>query len=171
MNVAIKVATPDDAVLIADLSRQTFYDTFAPQNSKEDMEIFLAEQFTTEALIKEVGAAGNTFLLAYVENALAGYVRLRTGEAPQSLGTKNAIEIARLYATKDMMGKGVGKALMQASINAAIENEKEIIWLGVWDMNLRAISFYHQWGFQKFDEHDFMLGRDKQRDWLMKKQL
>ncbi len=171
MNVVIKEATPADAALIAEISRQTFYDTFAPQNSKEDMEKFLAEQFTTEALIKEVGAENNTFLLAYLEGAVAGYVRLHSGDAPQSLATKNAIEIARLYAVSGMIGKGVGKALMQASINEAIEKEKEIIWLGVWEKNVRAISFYQQWGFQKFDEHDFILGTDKQRDWLMKKQL
>ena len=171
MNVLLREATEADAALIADMSRQTFYDTFAHQNSKEDMDHFLSKQFTREALMQEVGAKGNTFFLAYVDEQPAGYLRLRDGEAPLSAGGGTAIEIARLYATKEMVGKGVGKALMERAIKYAVENGKEIIWLGVWEKNSRAIAFYHQWGFQKFSEHDFVLGTDVQRDWLMKKHL
>ncbi|HYH15472.1 MAG TPA: GNAT family N-acetyltransferase [Flavisolibacter sp.] len=171
MNLTIREATKEDAVLIADLSRQTFYDTFAADNTKEDMDIFLNKQFTKGRLMLEVGAPENTFLLAYYNDEVAGYVKLREGKLPKSLGTKNALEIARLYAVTAMIGKGVGKALMQASIDMAKERGKEVIWLGVWERNQRAISFYQKCGFEKFDEWDFLLGNDIQRDWLMKKSL
>jgi ribosomal protein S18 acetylase RimI-like enzyme len=81
----------------------------------------------------------------------------------------NAMEIARIYSMTNMIGKGVGKALMQASIDLAKEKGKEVIWLGVWEKNQRAIDFYIKWGFEKFDETDFLLGNDLQRDWLMRK--
>jgi ribosomal protein S18 acetylase RimI-like enzyme len=171
MNLSIRQATKEDAILIADLSQQTFYDTFAVDNTKEDMDIFLQKQFTKGRLLLEVGAPENTFLLAYDKEDVVGYVKLREGKHPKSLGTKNALEIARLYAVTGHIGKGVGKALMQASIDIAKERGKEVIWLGVWDKNLRAISFYQRWGFEKFDEWDFLLGTDVQNDWLMKKQL
>ena len=171
MNLMIRPATKDDAVLIAELSQRTFYETFAADNSKEDMDFFLQKQFTKGKLILEVGAPENTFLLAYDKDEVAGYAKLREGKQPKSLGTKNALEIARLYATANYIGKGVGKALMQASIEIAKQRSKEAIWLGVWDQNQRAISFYQQWGFEKFDEWDFLLGNDVQNDWLMKKQL
>ena len=35
-----------DAATIADLSRRTFYDTFAPHNTPENMDMFLNTQFT-----------------------------------------------------------------------------------------------------------------------------
>lgn len=171
MNLTIRKATKDDAVLVADLSRQTFYDTFAADNRKEDMDLFLTKQFTKGRLMLEVGAPENTFLLAYYGKEIAGYVKLRESKQPKSLGTKNALEIARLYAVASMIGKGVGKTLMQASIDMAKERGREVIWLGVWERNLRAIAFYQKWGFEKFDEWDFLLGNDVQRDWLMKKQL
>ena len=60
---------------------------------------------------------------------------------------------------------------MQASLDIAISRGKQVVWLGVWEKNERAIRFYHQWGFEKFDETDFLLGDDVQRDWLMKKEL
>ena len=78
--LTIRFATIADAPLIADMSRQTFYDTFAAHNTKEDMDKFMNEQFTKEALMNEVGKEGNTFLLAYGGEEPLGYVRMREGE-------------------------------------------------------------------------------------------
>ena len=72
MTLVIREATVEDERLIADISRQTFYETFAPYNSKEDMDKFLNEQFTKGKLIMEVGARGNIFLLAYEGHDIAG---------------------------------------------------------------------------------------------------
>ena len=127
MNQFVRKATIDDAALIADISRQTFYDTFAAQNTKADMDKFLAEQFTTAKLMMEPGQKENDFFLAYADDTLAGYVKLRNGRPPVFLRTKNATEIARLYAKKEMIGKGIGKLLMQTSIDEAKENNKEIL--------------------------------------------
>jgi diamine N-acetyltransferase len=168
MEIVIREATTADAALIADLSRQTFYDTFAAANTEEDMAQFLNEQFTPDALMAEVGAPGNIFLLAYEGETPAGYARLRETKADVA---ENKIEIARLYATIEMIGKGVGKALMQACIDLAKQQQKRIIYLGVWEKNERAIRFYTAWGFEKVGEHIFVLGRDVQRDWEMQKAL
>jgi ribosomal protein S18 acetylase RimI-like enzyme len=171
VNITIRTATKQDAVLIADISHQTFYDSFAADNTKADMDKFLNEQFTKGKLMLEVGAAENIFLLAYFLDEIAGYVKLRNNKHPASLGNRNAMEIARLYAVKSMIGKGVGKALMLASIDIAKSEGREMLWLGVWERNQRAIDFYRKWGFEKFDETDFLLGDDVQRDWLMRKDL
>ena len=171
MGFSLRYATKKDAELIADISRQTFYETFAAQNTPKDMNKFMREQFTKGKLMLEVGAAENTFLIAYCHTEIAGYVKLREGRVPKSLGTKNALEIARLYALNHMIGKGVGKILMQASVDIAAKRNKEVVWLGVWEKNQRAIDFYIKWGFEKFDETDFLLGDDVQRDWLMQKRL
>jgi ribosomal protein S18 acetylase RimI-like enzyme len=69
------------------------------------------------------------------------------------------------------IGKGIGSALLQNCIDMAKEINREIIWLGVWEHNYRAIYFYTKWGFEKFAEHDFVLGNDVQTDWLMKRSL
>jgi len=171
MDYRIRYASKEDAILIADLSRQTFYDTFAADNTKEDMDIFLKKQFTRGKLMLEVGKPDLTFLLAYEKDDVVGYVKLREGKAPPELKSTNALEIARLYCVKSMIGKGVGKTLMQACLDIANEKKKEVIWLGVWERNERAIAFYKSWGFEKFGECDFLLGNDLQRDWLMKKSL
>ena len=169
--VLVREATLNDAELIADMSRQTFYDSFAAQNSKEDMDIFLSQNFTKDALMKEVGAERNIFFLAYDGDEPVGYVRVRENNIPPALATDRAIEIARIYAVKSSIGKGVGTALMQKCIDFAMLKKHHTIWLGVWERNHRAIDFYTRWGFKKFAEHDFILGNDVQKDWLMKKLL
>jgi len=171
MSLLIREATIEDAWLIANISHQTFYETFAAHNSKQDMDKFLNEQFTKGRLMMEVGAQGNTFLLAYSGVDVAGYVKIRDEKKPLGLGQVDALEIARIYAMTSQIGKGVGSILMQSCIDIAKQRNKDWLWLGVWEKNQRAIDFYTKWGFEKFDETDFLLGDDIQRDWLMKKKL
>ena len=170
-DVAIRIADKEDAELIANITRLTFYEAFAAENTKENMDKFLNERLSKEKLIAEVGAAGNIFLLAYDENGPAGYVRMIETAQDDNFGGVPAIEISRIYAMPHKIGKGIGHLLMQACIDTAKKLNKKMIWLGVWEKNQRGISFYEKWGFEKFGEHDFILGDDVQLDWLMKKEL
>lgn len=167
----VRSATPADAELIADISRETFYETFASQNSIEDMNKFMNEQFTREKLMAEVFEKTNLFFLAYENDTPVGYAKMQNGEIYAEFGCKPSIEIARIYTKAASIGKGVGSALMQQCITTAFKMEKEIIWLGVWERNQRAIDFYTRWGFKKFGTHPFLLGNDSQTDWLMMKTI
>ena len=60
---------------------------------------------------------------------------------------------------------------MQLAIDIATEGKFDWIWLGVWEFNPRAQKFYQKWGFEKFSEHAFYMGEEKQTDWLMRKAL
>lgn len=169
--IGIRIATPDDAALIADLSRQTFYDAFAAGNTPENMDKFLNEQFSREKLMAEVSDPASIFLLAMMGDEVAGYAHIRESANPPELGSLPAIEIARIYAVTTTIGKGVGSALIQRCLAIAQEKQRSVIWLGVWEHNQRAIDFYTKWGFNKFSEHIFVVGDDPQTDWLMKKEL
>lgn len=171
MPLIIRFCDSNDAGLIADMSRQTFLETFAAVNTKENMDKFLEEQFSRKMLMEEVGAPGNIFLLALLDDEPVGYVRMRESSRIKALGNATAIEVARIYATQHSIGKGVGKALMEKCIAIAKEKDKQVIWLGVWEHNQRAIAFYLKWGFEKFGEHEFVLGNDVQTDWLLKKNI
>lgn len=169
--VTIRRATAEDAAMIADLSRKTFYDSFAADNTPEDIDKFMNEQFTREKLIAEVTDPESIFLLAVIDGEVAGYARLRHSPNPPELGDKPALEIARIYAVTHIIGKGVGSALMQECLTIARDLKKAILWLGVWEHNQRAIDFYTKWGFRKFSDHIFVVGNDPQTDWLMQKEL
>ncbi|MGB8191626.1 MAG: GNAT family N-acetyltransferase, partial [Chitinophagaceae bacterium] len=106
--VNVRFATKEDAPMIAELSRRTFLESFAEQNTAEDMEKFMTEQFTYERLVQEVGAPSNIFIVAEVLGKVAGYARLRESTGPEILGELPNIEIARIYALQTMIGKGIG---------------------------------------------------------------
>jgi ribosomal protein S18 acetylase RimI-like enzyme len=167
----IRYATAEDAELIADISRKTFHETFGYVNTKENMDKFMNEQFNRDKLIEEVTEPGNTFLLAFDGDTPVGYGRMREGKKFAEFNGKDSIEIARIYSINTYLGMGVGQQLMRQCIFIAKELKKEIIWLGVWEKNPRAIAFYTKWGFEKFSEHDFLLGDDLQKDWLLMKKL
>ena len=56
---------------------------------------------------------------------------------------------------------------MRASLDAARSAGHRTIWLGVWERNARAISFYERWVFEKVGDHVFRLGSDDQTDLIM----
>ncbi|MCG7858944.1 hypothetical protein MD537_18350, partial [Flavihumibacter sediminis] len=56
--------TNEQKALLADLSRQTFVDTFASYNKAEDMQLFLDKQFTREQLMAEPDEPDNYFFIA-----------------------------------------------------------------------------------------------------------
>lgn len=170
-HINIRIATDNDAETIALLSRKTFYDTFAPYNTPANMDKFMHEQFMHSSLVKEVKFPSNQFLLAYAGDTLAGYVKLRDGEKPKELREMQGLEIARLYVVNDMIGKGVGRQLMQHSVDIANQKNKQVIWLAVWEKNKRAFEFYLKWGFEIFSSQVFVLGNEVQKDWIMKKKL
>ncbi|MEO6316396.1 MAG: GNAT family N-acetyltransferase [Chitinophagaceae bacterium] len=169
MNVTVRYAAEEDSENIARLSRQTFYDTFASFNKKQDMDKFMEGCFSMTALIEECSATENTFLVAFINEEMVGYAKLSNSSNPPELENMEAIEISRIYAAQKSIGRGVGQALMEACIGIAKEKNKQVVWLGVWEENKRAITFYQKFGFERFSAHDFVLGDDVQTDWLMKK--
>ena len=170
LDIEIRIADKKDAELIATVSRETFYDTYAAENTEANMAKFLEEQFSKTMLIEEVGAIGNSFFLAYIDGVLAGYLKLKEAIHPQIVGS-TAIEISRIYVFKPFIGKAVGKALMQTAVNFARSHQKDWIWLIAWKENKRALAFYQKNGFEIFAESIFVLGDDHQNDWFLKKRI
>jgi diamine N-acetyltransferase len=171
MSVITRFATTEDAMLIAAISRQTFYDSFAEQNTVENVKKHMDEYYAVPKIQEELADALNMFILVYDGQTLAGYCKLTEQTKPEAKQLQNPVEIERIYAVKESIGKGIGKTLMQQCINTAIKKGKSSLWLGVWEHNQRAIDFYIKWGFEKFGEHIFVVGDDPQTDWLMKKTI
>lgn len=170
MALTIRKGSTSDLELLQRVGRKAFADTFSEHNTEEDMSLYLDKSYSAEKISAELDDPDGIFLIAFDGENCAGYARLRRIENPDGV-TGSAIEIERLYAVSECIGKQVGKNLMDACLDYARENHFETVWLGVWEKNLRAIRFYEKYGFVKFGEHVFMLGLDAQNDWLMKKTL
>jgi ribosomal protein S18 acetylase RimI-like enzyme len=165
----IRTATPADAERLAALAERTFRDTFADDNSPDDVKEYVRDAFSLDRVRSELTDDGNTFLLAFVDGDEHpdGYAKLRTGATDASVTGPDPVELQRLYVDRRAIGHGVGAALMQASLDAARSAGHRTLWLGVWERNARAISFYERWQFETVGDHVFQLGSDQQTDLIM----
>jgi len=165
--IHIRYGTTDDAVLLSELGARTFYDTFAKDNTAENITSYLKASFSAEIQFQELSESENIFLIAEAEEQPIGYVQLILNSKEESLHGTRLMEIRRIYASQEFIGKGVGQELMDASIQEARQRGCDSIWLGVWEKNPRAIRFYKKWGFQEVGTHTFYVGDDPQRDFIM----
>lgn len=167
----VRHATAADNQLLAELGAETFAASFAADNTPENMQAYLAAAFSPEKQAQELADPATQFLLLEQAGELVGYAQLRLGPAPASIVGQKPAEIVRFYVRPAWIGRGAGAALMQACIDIAAESECEVIWLGVWERNARAIAFYRKWGFAQVGTQVFQLGADNQTDWLMARSL
>ena len=168
--LSIRRATPSDARALATFAATAFTDTFAADNTPEDMAAYLAEAFSETRQRTELVDPARIVLIAERGGELAGYAMLHDGAVPSggaSTDLGDAMEIARLYAGKRWIGAGVGAALMQSCLDLAATCGREWIWLCVWERNARAIAFYSRWGFTDVGSQHFQLGADRQTDRIM----
>ena len=169
--MSINRATARDAEVLTELSVSTFRDSFAAQNEQENMDMYIAEAMSLEKLAAELNDTKNIFFIAWDGNTAAGYSKIRPGYESQELSNNNPLEIERIYVAEQYQGQKVGAALMAHCLDYAVQNNYDIVWLGVWEHNHKAIDFYTKWGFHIFSSHIFRLGHDDQTDILMKKHL
>lgn len=167
--LTIRYATIDDNLLLAELGARTFYDTFAADNTPENIARYLAASFSPEKQAVELAEPGSVFMIAEIGETVVGFARLKEGPAPECITGDRLIEIVRIYAYKEWIGRGVGAALMQGCLNEATKRGCDTVWLDVWERNSRAIAFYHKWNFVEVGTQKFQLGDDLQHDLLLQR--
>ena len=153
------------------ISKLTFIETFAAVNTKENMEQYLAENLSVDQLIVELNNPFSEFYFASLDNKVIGYLKINFGLAQTAITDDSTLEIERIYVLKEFYGKGAGQVLYDAALEIAKKRKAPYLWLGVWEENQRAISFYKKNGLVAYDKHIFLLGDDKQTDILMKLNL
>ncbi|WLD24624.1 GNAT family N-acetyltransferase [Flavobacterium dauae] len=170
-NITIQKTTLSDIEQLQKIGRETFAETFSSSNTKENMKKYLEEGFSFEKLTDELNNKNSEFYFALSENEVIGYLKINFGQSQTELQDSTALEIERIYVLKEFHGKKVGQVLYEKAIEIAKQKNADYVWLGVWEENPRAISFYKKNGFVEFDKHIFKLGDDEQTDIMMKLKL
>ncbi len=170
-DILIQKVTLTDIDQLQKIGRQTFHETFSAGNSEANMSKYLDKGFSTEKLTTELADNNAEFYFATLDKKVIGYLKLNFGQSQTELQDDKALEIERIYVLKDFQGKNVGQILYNKAINIARQKNADYLWLGVWEENQRAITFYKKNGFVEFDKHIFKLGNDEQTDIMMKLQL
>jgi len=172
MNSAEIIAvTLNDIAILQKIGMETFCESFSSVNTEENMTQYLAEAYSLDKLTDELNNPHSSFYLAVVNDKIIGYLKINFGQSQTELKQDNALEIERIYVLQEYHGKKIGQLLFEKAMELAIQKKADYVWLGVWEENPRAISFYKKNGFVEFDKHIFRLGDDEQTDIMMKLQL
>lgn len=164
---AIRKAHRNDATQLATLAEETFRDAFAAVNTAEDMALHCRTTYSEAIQAAEIADPDRMTLLCEQDGRLVGFAQLRWGKTPGCVVAEAPGEIQRLYVARDCHGKGVAHDLMNACLDEMTTRRSDVVWLGVWESNPRAIAFYRKFGFREVGEQVFPLGSDPQRDLVM----
>jgi diamine N-acetyltransferase len=171
MEINIRRVTIEDVSALSAIARQTFFDTFTGTCTQEDMESFLDQFYNQERLGKELMDPATYCFFAEANGEPVAYLHFAEDYKSFPLMKKwKALELKRIYVLKEFHGKGIAQQLMDHILDFAAENKYEVVWLGVWELNLRAQKFYEKYGFVNSGyTHDFPIGNTPQTDvWLWK---
>ena len=168
MNASFRACTIEDLDDLVEISRVTFVDAFEKVNNPEDFRNYLSKAFSIEKIKSELLDSNTQFYFAYLNDSLVGYFKLNEREAQTESFEDNTLELERIYVLQHFQGKQIGKAMLYKAIAIARSKKASFLWLGVWEKNKEAIKFYERYGFKKFMTHPYLIGKDRQTDWLMK---
>jgi diamine N-acetyltransferase len=164
----IRRGEPRDAVALAEFAARTFSDTFAGANRPEDMAAYLPSAYGVNYQVSELANPDIVTLLMETDSGvLAAYAMLRRGSPPECVTGHGPVELWRFYVDKPWHGFGLAQRLMSEVEQAARELGAQVLWLGVWEKNERAIAFYNKSGYRDVGAQDFWVGADRQTDRIM----
>ena len=165
--VTIRPASAEDAAVVADLARRTFYDTFASTNDPTDMALHLQTAYGVDQQTREIADRDITTLLVEIEGQAVAYAQVRAGHVPECVTDPAAVELWRFYVDRQWHGRGIAQQLMARVTTVARQRGAKTLWLGVWERNDRARAFYAKCGFADVGQHIFLFGNDPQTDRVM----
>ena len=171
MEINIRRININDVTALLIIARQTFFDTFTGTCTDEDMQSFLDQFYNEEQLGKELLDPETFCYFAEANGVPLAYLHFKEDYTNFPTEKKwKALELKRIYVLKEFHGKGIAQKLMDFILNFAAEKKYEMLWLGVWEHNIRAQKFYVKYGFENSGyTHDFPIGNTPQTDiWLWK---
>jgi len=170
-DVIIRVVKEADILELQKIGKQTFFETFASDDSTSDMKQYLDEKFNIDQLSKELKNSKSMFYFSEIESEIIGYLKINTGEAQTENRHNEALEIERIYVVSNYQGSNIGQLLFNKAIEIAKKQRIKNIWLGVWEKNQKAINFYLKNGLVEFDKHKFKFGQDEAINLMMRLKL
>lgn len=168
MNTELIRCTPADADTLRDLGIITYYETFGPKNTQEDMEIYTRNAYDVRRLRKELADPNSEYYFLYANGSLAGYIKLNEAPSQSDINDPDSLEVQRIYVSGRFQGMGLGRYLLNTAISMARERKKKYLWLGAWEHNEKALRFYKKMGLSPVGTHPFLMGTDWQTDYIMR---
>ncbi|MFL5564670.1 MAG: GNAT family N-acetyltransferase [Gemmatimonadaceae bacterium] len=170
---SVRRCTVADAEMIAALGARLFAQAYGSTHPEPELSRYLARSFSVEGVRDAIADADVTMLAAEDDEGNAiGYSYLRASPTPPAGVQGNRVfEIVRFYVDGAYQGRGVGAALMDASLKDTAKRGADTVWLQVWKEAPWAVGFYARMGFAIVGSASFYFGDQIGDDHVMAKSL
>ncbi|NVJ89086.1 MAG: GNAT family N-acetyltransferase [Flavobacteriaceae bacterium] len=158
--ITIRKASVNDADLLSKLSIETFLPAHGHSASKNDIDSYISENFTTKNFTKELSNENHQYYLFSYNNKIVGYSKVVFNLTCENIDSENISYLSRIYFLKEYYGLGLAKQLFDFNIQLCKENNQIGMWLKVWIENKRAIQFYKKIGFTIVGKSDFRISEN-----------
>lgn len=169
--LSIRKVIPEDLTLLRNISIQTFLETYGCYNTEENLALYFSNNLSEETLKGQIDSIETDYFFVLKDDVPAGFIKIGLKNNPIQKSKEKELEIERIYILNDFQGFGAGNFLLEYTESIAKSKGITQIWLGVWKKNLKAQEFYFRKGFTQIGEHDFWLGKDRQRDFILIKSI
>jgi diamine N-acetyltransferase len=169
--IRIRRAEEDDALELSVLAERTFRTAFAEMNTIANMQLHCETTYGHALQLAEIRESGRETWVAEAGAGLVAYVQLRFDATSPMISGERPVEIQRFYVDASHHGAGLAHQLMAHVVARAAAAGSTVLWLGVWERNPRALAFYRKWGFDVVADHVFTVGKDPQRDLVMRRDM
>ena len=167
--ICVSCAMSDDAEALSVFAAAVFPLGGPSGANPLDLAHYISTELTVECFRTLIENPNAILLVAEMENHICGYVLvLRSSPHPQIEGLEST-ELRKLYVDPDHHGRGVADELMRRALAGLGRECLPVMWVGVYSENPRAIAFYKKWGFRIVGTYEFLVGTDRQKDFLMRR--
>lgn len=131
MSVVIRKVLPEEVAELKVISEDTFRETFAHDNTEDQLQGYFDTALSEEVLLDEITHEESRYFFILVDGEKAGFLKTNVGSAQTEQHLDNAFQIQRIYISQAFQGMGLGKQLFEFALQEARDLGCDWAWLGV----------------------------------------
>ncbi len=166
VKIDIRKAELSDAANLAVLKQQVWIATYAEQGIRKEFSDYVLSEFEVDNVRLSISDVNVVTYIAEIDNHSVGCVEIAFNtECPVS--SVKAPEITTLYVLERFLGRGIGKMLLDKATAVLRKMNFNTVWLTVYHLNERAISFYENNGFTEIGKAYFEMNDNRYENKVM----
>lgn len=162
-------AVATDGAALDAMARRVWMAMYGHDIPAEDLADYAGRAFGPRGtLMRDMNDPAFDYRIALEEGQVIGFAKIGPCEFGDEVDTRDALQLRRLYVDRAYHGKGVSHDLLDwAKARAAARGARQLL-LGVGERNARAIAFYTKHGFAAVGDFPYRVGRQVDRDIIMR---
>jgi GNAT superfamily N-acetyltransferase len=164
-------ALPADAEALSAIGAETFVETFGHHYPPDHLRDYLASAYSLPGSQTDLSDPQTEVLFADLDGRPVAYCKIGACKLPIETGSEPCMELHRIYVRAEAQGLGVGRMLLDWTLQRARARGAVNVFLGVWSQNPRALAIYGSRGFEPVGGYKFAVGATLDDEVIMRLRL